>query len=136
MLAVAPRQAVYRFYNQRSGVHFYTPDANERDTVIAGSYAAGVNYSTLTANPSAIDPISGGMGYRFEGTAYQALATQGTPLYRFFNASKGYHFLTTNLDEANAVVRNSLGGGNSIDTALNKDPVINGWGYKIGRAHV
>ena len=62
MLAVAPRQAVYRFYNQRSGVHFYTPDANERDNVIAGSYAAGVNYGTLTANPSAIDPISGGMG--------------------------------------------------------------------------
>ena len=24
----------------------------------------------------------------------------------------------------------SLGGANSIDTALNKDPVINGWGYK------
>ena len=130
LLANAPRSTVYRFYNQRSGVHFYTPDEGERDNVILNSYGAGTSYEKLKANPASIDPLTGGWGYSFEGIAYQALETQGTALYRFYNASKGYHFLSTSAEEANNVIKNSLGGGFDLNNAINKDPITGGWGYK------
>ena len=129
MLAEAPRRTVYRFYNKISGVHFYTPDATERDTVIANSYGAGTTYDSLKANPNATSPSASGWGYTFEGVAYQALDTQGTTLYRFYNASKHYHFLTTDANEANTVIRQSLGSGYDLTNGVNKDPLINGWGY-------
>ena len=130
LLANAPRSTVYRFYNQRSGVHFYTPDEGERDNVILNSYGAGTSYEKLKANPASIDPLTGGWGYTFEGIAYQALETQGTALYRFYNASKGYHFLSTSAEEANNVIKNSLGAGFDLNNAINKDPITGGWGYK------
>jgi cold shock CspA family protein len=130
LLANAPRSTVYRFYNQRSGVHFYTPDEGERDNVILNSYGAGTSYEKLKANPASIDPLTGGWGYSFEGIAYQALETQGTALYRFYNASKGYHFLSTSAEEANNVIKNSLGAGFDLNNAINKDPITGGWGYK------
>jgi len=78
---------VYRFYNTRSGVHFYTSSSEERDAI--------------EANPD--------WGYSFEGIAYQAATSSGTELYRFYNASKGYHFLTANAVEADSIITNSLG---------------------------
>jgi hypothetical protein len=131
VLAEAPRRTVYRFYNQGSGMHFYTPDAAERDNVIRNSYASGNTYNSLQANPNrAVDPLTGGWGYKFEGTAYQALDTQGTALYRFYNAAKGYHFLSTSADEASNVIKNSLGAGYNLNNAVNQDPITGGWGYR------
>ena len=130
LLAEAPRRTVYRFYNQRSGVHFYTPDAGERDSVINNSYAPGTSYEALQADPSSADPLTNGWGYRFEGTAYRALDTQGTALYRFYNAEKRYHFLSSSTEEANSVIRNSLGAGYDLNNGLNRDPIAGGWGYK------
>jgi len=130
LLAEAPRRTVYRFYNQRSGVHFYTPDAAERDNVIRNSYGAGASYEKLQADPRSADPLTGGWGYKLEGTAYEALDTQGTALYRFYNAEKRYHFLSTNAEEANTVIRNSVGAGYDLSNGINKDPIAGGWGYK------
>ena len=128
LLADAPRQAVYRFFKQKSGVHFYTSDSVECAFLIQNSYSPGTTLESLRTNPTlnALYPEE----YRFEGIAYQALETQGTALYRFYNASKGYHFLSTSTDEANTVIRNSLGAGYDVSNAVNKDPITGGWGYK------
>jgi len=121
---------VYRFYNQRSGVHLYTPDAGERDNVIRNSYGEGTSYEKLRANPSSADTLTGGWGYKFEGIAYQALDTQGTALFRFYNSVKGYHFLSSSKEEANNVIKNSLSSGYDLNNAVNKDPITGGWGYR------
>lgn len=128
VLAEAPRLPVYRFY--RNGVHFYTTNSSERDSVIANSYGNGVSFSELSANPQAKDPITGGWGYRYEGVAYQALDTQGTALYRFFSPSKGYHFVTTNANEALAVIRNSVGSAYNLLNAKGQKLLDKGWGYQ------
>ncbi len=65
---------VYRFYNQVTGVYFYTADEAERATVIA-------RWPQLL----------------YEGAVYRALAaaTPGTtPIYRFYNTTTGAHFYT------------------------------------------
>jgi len=125
-----PRRDVYRFYNSRSGVHFYTPDSAERDNVISKSYVAGTTFNSLQAKPGSGDLLTGGWGYTYEGVAYQALESQGTALHRFYNADKGYHFLSTSADEANNVIKNSLGAGNDLSNAYGKDPITGGWGYR------
>lgn len=82
-----PRIDVYRFYNKRTGTHFYTADESEKNNVIA----------TL------------GWMYAFEGPAYAAygLDTVGTtPLYRFYNTRTGTHFYTVDPDEAQDVIDN------------------------------
>jgi len=72
--AAAP---VYRFFNSRLGVHFYTATEAERNAVQA----------TL------------GYVYAYEGAAYGVdPAADVTPLYRFFNTRTGTHFYTA--DEA------------------------------------
>src|SRR5690348_10745140 len=86
LLIVAPARAaalpkddpapvtVWRFYNERTGVHFYTADAAERQYVLA-------NY------PNMAD----------EGAAYRALPSPGTdttPVWRFYNTETGAHFYT------------------------------------------
>ena len=48
-------------------------------------------------------------GYNCEDAAYEALSEGGTQLYRFYNAEKGYHFLTTSEEEANNVIDKSVG---------------------------
>jgi hypothetical protein len=121
---------VYRFYNQRSGVYLYTPDAGERDSVIRNSYGEGTSYEKLRANSSSADPLTGGWGYKYEGIAYQALDSQGTSLFRFYNADKGYHFLSSSEEEANNVIKNSLCSGYDRNNAVNKDPITGGWGYR------
>jgi hypothetical protein len=70
---------VYRFYNFRTGTHFYTANAAEKTYVEAnlGAY------------------------YRYEGVAYDAMASPAgaTPLYRFYNFRTGTHFYTASLAE-------------------------------------
>ena len=80
---------VYRFFNTRAGVHFYTASAAERDNVI----------NTL-----------GGV-YRFEGPSYNVSSTSANafPVYRFYNLKQGVHFYTSSEAEKNNVI-NTLGG--------------------------
>ena len=81
-------QPVYRFRNVQNGVHFYTISEQEK--------------SYIQANLSAV--------FTLEGVAYRASATPGVglmPLYRFYLASKGFHFYTTNEAEV-ANIRASL----------------------------
>jgi hypothetical protein len=128
-LAEAPRLPVYRFYHNK-GVHFYTTNPSERDSVIANSYGNGIGFNDLSTNPQAKDPITGGWGYRYEGVVYQALDTQGTALYRFYSPSKGYHFVTTNADEALAVIQNSVGSSYNLSNAQGQKLLDKGWGFQ------
>ena len=128
LLAQAPRNPVYRFF--RDGVHFYTTDVAERDSVISQSYGSGVKFSDLSNNPKARDPITGGLGYQYEGVAYQALETQGTALYRFFSPGKGYHFVTTDATEALNVIKKSVGSDYDLSNAKGQKLLSNGWGYQ------
>lgn len=81
---------VYRFYNFKQGVHFYTANDAER-RVVQNNYAST---------------------YRYEGIASLAQATQvaGTvPVYRFYNYLQGVHFYTSNQAEAANVATNMQG---------------------------
>ena len=127
-LAQAPRSPVYRFY--RNGSHFFTNSEAERDSVIGNSYAPGVNYASLSGNPTPPDPITGGWGYRFEGVAYQSLDTQGTALYRFYNPVSNYHFMTMSSAEALNVIHNSVGSSYDLSNASGQALLANGWGYQ------
>jgi len=65
---------VVRFYNERTGTHFYTIDTAERDQV-------------LRLYP----------WFDYEGVQFYAYKTQvagSEPVYRFFNSSTGAHFYT------------------------------------------
>ena len=65
---------VVRFYNERTGTHFYTIDSAERDQV-------------LRLYP----------WFDYEGVvfyAYKTPVTGAEPVYRFFNTSTGTHFYT------------------------------------------
>ena len=78
------RTAVYRFFNSTTGAHFYTPNAGERDYVIA-TY-----------------PV-----FKYEGASFYAYTTQvaGTsPVYRFFNRNTGAHFYTISAGERDFVI--------------------------------
>jgi len=75
---------VVRFYNERTGTHFYTIDDAERDQV-------------LRLYP----------WFDYEGVQFYAYKTQVTgsqPVYRFFNSSTGTHFYTIVPDERDYVL--------------------------------
>lgn len=75
--------AVYRFYNSKSGTHFYTPWVAERESV--------------RANLSHI--------YTYEGIAYVTSPTTDIhPLYRFYNFRVGSHFYTADASERDSVI--------------------------------
>lgn len=77
--------SVYRFYNVRTGTHFYTASAAERDMVIR-------------TWPSI---------YTYEGVAYTTPSGAGlVPLHRFYNAASGTHFYTASSEEAASVRAN------------------------------
>lgn len=83
-----PLLPVYRFYNNRTGTHFYTPSESERQTV----------QSTL------------GHLYTFEGVAYHTKATKNTQsLYRFYNNRSGTHFYTASESERERVATTMTG---------------------------
>ncbi len=130
--------SVWRFYNMRNGVHFYTANPDERDyvlRVLGGTYRleciaysvnvadpdnrtplyrffnvkAGVHF--YTANPDERDYVLRVLGgtYRFEQTAYNVCATPvpgAAPVYRFFKFRQGVHFYTANYDEMLSVRAN------------------------------
>lgn len=80
---------VWRFYNVRTGSHFFTADPGERTALQTGAAAT----------------------YRLEGEAYQvnrADPTNCRMLYRFFNKRTGTHFYTVDPAERDAVI-NTLG---------------------------
>ncbi|MRS11865.1 MAG: hypothetical protein EG823_02185 [Actinobacteria bacterium] len=74
---------IYRFYSPKSGTHFYAPNADERDTVIA-------RWPEV---------------WHYEGIAYTVNPARNTqPLYRFYNMANGSHFYTASAEEANHVI--------------------------------
>lgn len=94
----APNQAIYRFYNQSTGAHFYTNSVAERDHVIATwptlfTYEgpAFYVYDDMILNPA---PAS----------ASGVSLAPSTPVYRFFNKLNGSHFYTMSAEEADMVL--------------------------------
>jgi hypothetical protein len=85
----SPSLRVYRLFNTRTGVHFYTGNEAERNYV-----------STVL-----------GSIYRYEGPAYEAVAGQtgAVPLYRFYHLQRDVHFYTASEAEKDQVLR-TLGG--------------------------
>jgi len=80
-------QAVYRFFNMKAGVHFYT--AND---------AEFINTRTNLADT-----------FTYDGVAYyvRLMGAQDTvPLYRFYNPDRGVHFYTASEAEKNDVIQN------------------------------
>jgi hypothetical protein len=75
---------LYRFYNKKTGTHFYTASQTERDSVVA--------------------KLSG--TFKLEGVAYNVSSepTASTPVYRFFNKKTGTHFYTASQTEKESVV--------------------------------
>jgi thermitase len=83
---LANNTSLYRFYNIKKGVHFYTASEAEKDSVVR----------TLSST------------YRLEGVAYRVCATPvagATPVYRFYNLKQGVHFYTASEAEKANVVR-------------------------------
>ena len=77
---------LYRFFNMKTGTHFYTASAAEKDSVIARL---------------------GGV-YRFEGIAYNVSSSPvgSTAVYRFYNTINGTHFYTASALERDSVQAN------------------------------
>jgi len=85
-LALADASPVFRFYNTKTGTHFYTISQAERDGVIA-------NYPQ----------------FAYEGAVFYAFTTAQSgmlPVYRFYNNSLGTHFYTQSETEKNYVIAN------------------------------
>lgn len=132
-VAPEPLLPVYRFYNARTGTHFYTPDEQEKSTIIAtmgGVFSfEGVAYSTkasrndqflyrffnkrtgthfYTADESEKARIAGTLGYlySYDGPTFKvSLGASGgkAPVYRFYNARSGTHFYTADESERQRV---------------------------------
>jgi hypothetical protein len=101
---------VHRFFNPSKGVHFYTNDLNE------------------------VNSVRSRLGnYQYEGKVYDPVTgAKTTQLYRFFSAKASYHFMTTSAEEAATIVNNPSWGyvleGRAFSvatamTALATDPV-------------
>ena len=67
-------QVMYRMYNPNSGEHFYTANASEKAMLVS-------------------------VGWNYEGTAWTAPVSSGTPVYRMYNPNAGDHHYTTNAAE-------------------------------------
>lgn len=115
---------VYRFYNMRTGTHFYTASADEKANV----------QQTLSSVLS------------FEGVAYtldaaSPVATQA--LYRFYNMSNGTHFYTANDVERDHVIANfgstyryeGVAYMVSPAPAAGTTPVYRFYNFRVGGAH-
>ncbi len=76
---------VYRFFDTKAGTQFLTGSTGERDTVIATR--ADLTYE----------------GLGLAGIAPGANDPNATPVFRFFNAASGTHFLTASQDEKNTI---------------------------------
>lgn len=128
------RSAVYRFYNVKTGAHFYTISAPERDFVISAypdfQYENAVFYAypQPTAGMSAVyrfynattgahfytisQPerdyvISDFKDFKYEAPAWYAQTGPGntaTPIYRFYNVKTGAHFYSASAAERDFVI--------------------------------
>ena len=80
---------VYRFFDTRTGTHFYTQDQSERQTVLntrPDLVPEGLNGVGLTAvDPASNDP-------------------NASAVYRFFDTVQGTHFFTASVAERDAVI--------------------------------
>ena len=84
---VAPYpQPVYRFFNTRTGVHFYTISLAERNQVLINFPWFNLEGPGFYAQPSPVAGLS--------------------PIYRFYNRITGTHFYTINEVEKNTVIAN------------------------------
>ena len=74
--------AIYRFYNEETGVHFLTTSSDERDTII-------------NSMPT----------FQYEGVAFTTSASQGDgmAIYRFYNPETRAHFYTADPNERDLV---------------------------------
>ena len=68
---------MYRLYNPNSGEHFYTANAGERDSLV-------------------------NVGWNYEGVAWNAPKTSGTPVYRLYSGTD--HHYTTSAGERDALM--------------------------------
>lgn len=130
------RTAIYRFYNSKTGAHFFTASAAERDFVIRTypdfSYenVAFYAYAQPTAGQSTVyrffNTSNGAHFYtinqlesdyvranypvfRYEGPIWYAqtgAGTGSTPIYRFYKPSTGTHFYTISAAERDFVIAN------------------------------
>lgn len=71
---------MYRVYNRRSGEHFYTKSAGEKNSLVA-------------------------KGWRDEGTGWYAPETSDRPVYRLYNPNAGDHHYTMNKTERDQLVK-------------------------------
>ncbi len=86
---------LHRFYNKKTGTHFYTASAAEKATV----------QSTMSAT------------YNYEGVAYYVSDTEpigAKRVWRFFNKKNGTHFYTASPTEK-ALVQNTLSATYQLD---------------------
>lgn len=78
------RIPVFRFYNSKTGAHFYTMNVSERDYIIESL-----------------------KDFNYEGSLFYAYANSakgGSPVYRFYNSTSGAHFYTINPSERDYVI--------------------------------
>jgi hypothetical protein len=128
-----PTVPVFRFFNTRSGAHFYTSSAEERDLVSARLpqfVYEGVAFQVSDSPQAGLSPVYRFFNrrtgihfysisdeeksfieaslpqYAYEGVAYYASKVLGDgyrPLYRFYQLKKGFHFYTVDEAEKNRV---------------------------------
>ena len=94
--SAAPANAapLHRFFNRKTGTHFYTVDPAEKTRV----------ETTLAST------------YTYEGIAYyvaSGAATGATPVYRFFNKKNQTHFYTADPAEKATRAEHALASGSS-----------------------
>ena len=120
--------SVFRFFNSTSGIHLYTADPSEYNSLLNEPN----NFTFEAESYVSVDPLSGGKevsrfrntangaylytisqeekdfinnnldNYVFEGSQFNAFDTEveGTiPIYRFYEPTIGTHFFTENIDE-------------------------------------
>ncbi|MGM9426214.1 hypothetical protein [Hydrogenophaga sp. MI9] len=134
---------MYRFYNTRTGAHFYTVSTTERDNIQAtlpyftyegaayevyGQAAAGLSpvyrffnrntgthlYTISETEKSAI--LANYPYFSLDGVAFYASTTQQSgmrPVYRFYQTVGGFHFYTASETEKNSLL--GAGNGYSLD---------------------
>ncbi|MGD1920182.1 MAG: hypothetical protein ACFCAD_15640 [Pleurocapsa sp.] len=133
-MLIREETTVYRFFNNNTGVHFYTVNEVEKDAVIEQG-----NFSFEGASYESVDSLTGGSvpvyrllnqdtgvhlytiseverntteslsNYVFESEAFFAYATEvegSVPIYRFFNNTTGAQFYTPSVIEKNNVTEN------------------------------
>lgn len=125
---------VFRFYNVKTGTHFYTASDAERASIIAKypsiyafegvayylntgepgmnvplyrfyNKATGAHFYTASADEKASVQAKYAATFTYEGVAYNVSGnTAGTPVYRFFNALTNTHFYTASAAEKDNVM--------------------------------